>query len=50
MGLATASEPRQQNLPEPRHAEHANPAAKCTEGRGWFLLPTWQIEKRGKKH
>lgn len=48
MGLATASEPREQNLPEIRLAEHTNPAAKHTKGGGWFALPTRPAEKRGK--
>lgn len=48
VGLATASEPREQNLPELRLAEHTNPAAKHTKGGGWFALPTRPVEKRGK--
>lgn len=49
MGLATASDPRQQNLPEPRLTEHTNPAAEHTESRGWFALPTWPVKKKGIK-
>lgn len=42
--LAMASELRQQNLPEPRLSEHMNLAAECTEGKGWFVLPTRPVD------